>query len=229
MSFPYNTPKIHDMPKVHSPYVREERDGGYYVVDEINTDDEGNSYEWVFEDDRTMAVEKLHGTNVSILLQDGNVTGVWNRTNRVSLMPHNTQHQRIIKGVMNAINRGYIDRLSDGQHFGELVGPKINGNHYDLDDWMWVSFDQYAQKHLEYKSYGKYPTHFDAIEGWFKVGLIPLFYAREHNLQFSEAENQGAFVEGIMFTHPEPEDIDTLPYAKLRYDMYPWYDGPAMH
>lgn len=220
---------IEDMPKIHSPLVREKRDDGYYVTEEVNTDDNGNSYEWVFEDDRTMAIEKLHGTNVSILIGNGQVIGVWNRTNRIPLMPKGTWGKSIVQGVQESLSRGYIDRLIDGQHFGELIGPKINGNHYDLDTHLWIPFNTYAQRHLEYKSFGKYSTQPDAIESWFKNGLIPLFYSRHHDLSFQEAEEQDAFVEGIMFTHPEPEDINTLPYAKLRYDMYPWYDGPLDH
>jgi len=221
------TTSIEDMPKIHAPLERVKKEDGYYVTQRVNTDEDGDSYAWVFEDDRTMAVEKLHGTNVSVLVQGGEVTGVWNRTNRIPLMPRGTQPQRIIRGIHNAISRGYIDRLPDGQHFGELVGPKINGNPYDLDDWFWVSFSAYSRRHLIYKSFGKYDTDPKAIEEWFKDGLIPLFYSREHGMSFDKAE--GAFVEGIVFTHPESEDIDTLPFAKLRYDMYPWYDGPTIH
>lgn len=214
------------MPKIHSPFVREERDGGYYVTPKI---EEG--YDWVFDDPRTMAIEKLHGTNVSVLIEQGQVAGVWNRTNRIPLMPKNTNSQRIIKGILNSMSRGYLDMLSDGQYFGELVGPKINGNLYKLDDWLWVPFKTYARKNLEYESYGKYPTTFEAIEKWLKNGLIPLFQARENNMQWSDLMESDIehFVEGIMFTHPEPDDIDTLPYAKLRYDMYPWYNGPKIH
>jgi hypothetical protein len=216
-----------DMPKVHSPLVREETDDGYLVTDEINTDDEGNSYAWVFEDPRTMAVEKLHGTNVSVKVQDGQVSAVWNRENRIPLIPQHTNQRRIISGVQNSVVRGYVDRLEDGQVFGELLGPKINGNHYDLEDHIWIPFASYGQRHLQYKSFGKYGTDPEDIRGWFSEGLIPLFYSRWHDMSFQEAE--GAFVEGIMFTHPEPEEIDTLPYAKLRRDMYPFYDGPQIH
>lgn len=220
---------IKDMPKIHCPFVRveDEETNTYKVIDEINTDDDGNSYDWVFNDPRTMAIEKIDGTNVSVVIQNGQVTDVFNRTNRIPLMPTDTYHQRIIKGILNTLSRGYLDMLINGQYFGELVGPKINGNHHKLDDWLFVPFKTYAQKKLKYKSYGKYGTDFDSLESWFKDGLIPLFNARERRVQFSNCKHR--FVEGIMFTHPEPEDIDTLPYAKLRYDMYPWYNGPSNH
>jgi len=52
--------KIRDMPKIESPFIRKEIDGNYIVTPEI-----AEGYEWVFEDDSVMAIEKLHGTNVS--------------------------------------------------------------------------------------------------------------------------------------------------------------------
>ena len=53
-------------------------DGNYIVTDEI---EEG--YAWVFEDDSVMAIEKLDGTNVSIVIEEGTVTQVYNRTERI--------------------------------------------------------------------------------------------------------------------------------------------------
>ena len=53
--------KINDMPKLYSPFVRKEIKGAYVCINEIS-----EGYEWVFEDESVMAIEKLHGTNVSI-------------------------------------------------------------------------------------------------------------------------------------------------------------------
>lgn len=194
---------IKDMPKLHSPFVRKEIDGQYIVVDEIT-----EGYEWVFEDDAVIAIEKLHGTNVSILIQDGVVTGIWNRTERIPFF--NKGKKWLVEGLLNSFERGYISMLPDGQHFGELIGPKVNGNPYKLEEHLWIPFSTYGQKHLKYKSWGKYSKDFNTISDWFKE-LMPLFAMKR-------GDKEG-FVEGIVFTHPDGR------MAKLRCDMFDWFRG----
>jgi len=191
------------MPKIESPFVRKEIDGHYIVTDEI-----AEGYEWVFNDETTKAIEKLHGTNVSILIQDGVITGVWNRTERVPFF--NKQKQYIIKGVLESFQKGYTEFLADGQHFGECIGEKINGNPYNVKGNLWIPFGTFAQKHLSYKSWGKYPKDFKTISEWFKE-LMPLYNMRK-------GDKEG-FVEGVVFTHPDGR------MAKLRKDMFDWYEG----
>ena len=184
-----------DMPKLEAPFIREGPE--HLVIPKVK-----EGYEWVFEDDKVMAIEKLHGTNVSIVLTDGIITSVWNRTERLPFFNKGKRH--IIEGVMEANARGYCD-LEDGQWFGECIGPKINGNPYGLDKHIWIPFKTYAQKHLRYKSWGKYPKTYEAISEWFK-DLQPLF--------------SWNFVEGVVFTHPDGR------MAKLRRDMFDWFSGP---
>lgn len=233
-----NEERITDMPKIHSPFKRKEfiiNDGerdkpqdkatpkeiqdadetAYVVYDEIN-----DGYNWVFENDDVMAVEKLHGTNVSVIVEGGNITAVFNRTKRVTPYPSNKTHQYIAKGIMNSINRDYCE-LPDGQWFGELIGPQFHGNPYDLDKHYWIPFKRYAQKHLSYTSWGKYPKTFDAISDWFRDGLFSLLQCRWNGMSPSEASvSNGYFCEGIMFTHPDDDRM-----AKLRRDMFDWYNG----
>ena len=192
-----------DMPKLESPFVRKEINGKYIVTDEI-----AEGYEWVFKDETTMAIEKLHGTNVSILIQNGVIIGCWNRTERIPFF--NKGKRFIIEGVYNSYEKGYTEFLSDGQHFGELIGPKVNGNPYKLEKQLWIPFSSYGQKHLRYKSWGKYPKDFKTISEWFKE-LMPLFTLRT-------GDKEG-FVEGIVFTHPDGR------MAKLRKDMFDWFKG----
>lgn len=195
--------KIRDMPKIESPFVREIINGEYVVIDKI---EEG--FEWVFEDDSVMAIEKLHGTNVSIQIREGVIVGMWNRSERLPFF--NKGKKFIIGGLLNSFEKGWMEFLGDGQHFGELIGPKVNGNPYKLEQHLWIPFTTFGQKHLRYKSWGRYPKDFKTISEWFKE-LIPLYSSMK-------GDREG-FVEGIVFTHPDGR------MAKLRKDMFDWHKG----
>lgn len=196
--------KIRDMPKLHSPFVRKMEKSGYVDTNEI-----AEGYEWVFEDESVMAIEKLHGTNVSIVIVEGMVTQVYNRTERIPFITKGKSW--IIKGILNAKERGYLEFLGDGQFFGELIGPKVNSNPYKLDEHLFIPFDGFCQKHLRYKAWGKYPKDFKTISEWFEKDLFPLYTAMK-------GETKG-FCEGIVFTHPDGRK------AKLRRDMFSWHKG----
>jgi len=193
--------KIKDMPKLESPFARKMINGNYVVTDEI-----AEGMEWVFEDDSVMAIEKLHGTNVSIFIKEGTVIAVFNRTERIPFI--NKGKKWIIEGILNSKERGYLEFLGDGQHFGELIGPRVNGNPYKLDIHLWIPFGGFCQKHLRYKSWGKYSKDFETISNWFKE-LLPLYSCMKGNKK--------GFVEGIVFTHPDGK------MAKLRCNMFSWY------
>jgi len=192
-----------DMPKLQSPFVRKEINGDYIVTPEITP-----GYEWVFEDPSVRAIEKLHGTNVSIVVKNGVIDSMWNRTARIPFF--NKGKRFIINGLLESYERGYCE-LEDGQWFGELIGPKVNGNPYNLEHNLWIPFKTYSWNKLFYKSWGKYPKTYDSISGWFKT-LMPLFYMRQHS-------GEEGFVEGIVFTHPDGR------MAKLRTDMFDWFTG----
>jgi len=196
---------INDMPKLESPFVRAVNEKGDYVCTPKITE----GYEWVFEDDSVLATEKLHGTNVSILIQDGVITSCWNRTERLPFFNKGKKH--IIEGILNSFERGYMEFLPDGQHFGELIGPKVNRNPYKIEQHLWIPFNTYCRKNLAYKSWGKYPKTYDAISEWFKT-LMPL-YMLKHGVK-------NGFVEGVVFVQPS-----TGKMAKLRKDMFDWFTG----
>ena len=198
--------EITDMPKLQSPFVRVKTSDGFVVTPEIE-----DGYDWVFNDPDVLAIEKLDGTNVSILVEDGMVKGIWNRATRVPFFNKGARH--IIDGLLNSYGRGYMDMLMDGQHFGELIGTKINGNPYLLDDPIWIPFETYSARKLRYKSWGTYPKTFDSISKWFEV-LQPLFT--------SMRGDTSGYVEGIVFTLRTDEGVK---YAKLRRDMFDWFQG----
>jgi len=192
-----------DFKKIESPFVRKVIDGYCIVTPEITP-----GYEWVFEDESVMAIEKLDGTNVSILIEDGELKGIANRKNPIHFFDKGASH--IVMGILESNGRGYIEALGDGQHFGELIGKKVNGNLYKIRDHRWIPFSTYAQTSLKYKSWGKYPKDYETISGWFKE-LISLFSIKHGG--------EKVFIEGIIFTHPDGR------MAKLRRDMFDWYEG----
>lgn len=203
--------KIIDMPKLKSPFVRNENTN-WKVIDEIT-----EGYEWVFEDESVMAIEKLDGTNVSIEIVQGIVTRVFNRKERIQFISKDRSY--IIEGIINSKQKGYLEFLEDGQHFGELIGPMINKNPYKLDEHLWIPFETYGQKHLAYTCWGKYPKTFESISEWFKE-LMPLYNLRIHGKVPDGPLGdifKDQFVEGIVFTHPDGR------MAKLRRDMFDWY------
>jgi len=62
---------------------------------------------------------------------------------------------------------------------------------------------------------------FQVFHDWFKDGLFSLFRCRWDGISPSEAAvSNGYFCEGIMFTHPDDDRM-----AKLRRDMFDWYNG----
>lgn len=203
------------MEKLHSPFIRKEIDGRYIVTDEIAED-----MKWVFEDENVMAIEKLHGSNVSILIENGDIKNIWNRKNRIKFFDKNKKF--IIEGLLEANKKGYMDMLPDGQHFGELIGKKVNGNPYNLNNHIWIPFKTFSQKHLRYKSWGRYPKDFNTISEWFKE-LLPLYGGMIHGKDGKiSSENwkemsKKLFVEGIVFTHKDGR------MAKLRKDMFSWF------
>lgn len=192
---------IEDMPKLKSLFIRKEINGRFIVTNEIDED-----CKWVFEDESVLAVEKLDGTNVSIIIENGKITRIFNRTSEVPFF--NTGKRHLIEAVQNAYERGYCN-FTDGQYFGEVIGPKVQGNPYKLDYHIWLPFDTVVKKNFAYKSWGKYPKTFEAISEWFK-DLMPLYYMSLH-------KGEQGFVEGIVFHHLDGR------MAKLRRDMFDWY------
>jgi len=195
---------VRDMPKLYPPFVRKELQGKYIVTEEIDPD-----YLWVFENEHVLATEKMDGTCVSIVLEGGQIASIWNRTNRVPLLGKEKYY--ISEGILASYRKGYIDMLTDGQWFGELIGEKLQGNPYKITGHLWIPFRTYTQEHLAYKSFHKYPKNYESLSRWFKDDLFSLLYRRRTGV-VSPAE-------GIVFVHPDGR------MCKLRRDMFDWYKG----
>lgn len=203
-------------PKLKSPFVRDKNEEGHLTV----TDKVQDGYEWVFDDDSVLAVEKVDGENIAVYIDEqGNISEILTREGNLVEPFDDPTNSYIVKGVLDAYRRGWLDNLDAGElHYGELLGPTVQGNPYDWNEHMWVPFE-YLQNNVYYKSWGDYPKTFGVISDWFKDNLLPLFYARMHNIEFSDLPEE-AYVEGIIFTHPDGRK------AKLRRDMFDWYEGP---
>lgn len=207
--------KINDMPKLESPFVRKLNDKGEYLVTpEINKE-----LEWVFVggEDEVLATEKLDGTDVSIVIENGIINSIWNRTNRIPFFCKGKMF--IVKAVMESFEKGYTE-LPDGQHFGEVVGEKLNKNPLKIKGHIWIPFNTYCRDKLTYKSWHKYPKTFENISNWFSLpisegGIFSLFLRRR------EIE---AKPEGIVF-----HNLKTGQMAKIRLDMFNFYKGERHH
>lgn len=201
---------IKDMPKLESPFIRDMIDNQYVVTPEINPD-----YQWIFDgkEDEVVCMEKLNGTNVSILIKDAVITGIWNRKNRIPFF--NKGQAFIVQGILESYQKGYCE-LEDGQHFGELIGPKLQKNPMSGKTHLWIPFMSFGMKILCYKSWHKYDKTFDAISEWFRKpiseGGIFSLYARRRGLEVQP--------EGVVF-----HNLKTGQMCKLRRDMFPWYKG----
>lgn len=228
-------------PKVQSPFTRSETENGHYTVN----DEVQDGYEWVFNNDDVIAVEKLHGTNCAVKVwygEEGIEVTPWSRfgpadMNRVDPFGM-TNHQRVTRAFQNSLQRGYLDDLDEGVHYGEVVGPKLHGNPHELSEHLFIPFSWLADK-CAYRSWGEYPKTLDSLRNWFSEDLFSLFYSRIHGTDLDSASvSNGTFCEGIVFFHPDAEPTEqgvtteeqslgggryrkVAPnFAKLRRDMF---------
>lgn len=203
---------IVDFPKIQSPFVRKHINKRYVVTPEIT-----EGYEWVFKDDGVIASDKLHGTNVCMIFKEGKLFAIDNRDTRIVFDPFihlytNTQTARMMQGLLNSIEKGWVKANSNSRVYGELIGPSLNKNIHRVEANYFVPFDYLKQK-CKWNTWfdNKYPKTYESISEWFK-GLPSLFTQRIH-----PKSDQQDFAEGLVFHHPDGR------MAKLRRDMFDWY------
>lgn len=192
--------KVLDMPKLKSPFVRKTVNGVYVVTPEV---EEG--YEWVFTSPDVRAVEKVDGTNVSIVNVARKIVKVYNRTSEVDAWGKSP----INRCILESISRDIIPK-DEGQWFGEAIGYKIQGNPLNLPN-MWLPY-VYMWDRFSYKDWGRFQKTFINISNWLR------------DLHSMVSEKYGdskihRFAEGVVFTHTDGR------MAKLRRDMFDWYEG----
>ena len=208
--YKYYMIKITDFPKLESPFVRTKEDNNCIILNEIN-----EGYNWVFEGgpNEVLCVEKLDGTCCGIVIENGVVTAMFNRTNRIPFIG-GTLSKALTEGVNNAMAKERFV-MQDGLWWGELIGPKIQGNDYKLTEHEWIPFE-WAKGHISYNSWHKYPKTYDGICKWFmddiKDGGIFSLYMRKKGIEQKP--------EGVVF-----HNLKTGQMAKLRIDMLKQFTG----
>jgi len=228
---------IDDFTKLECPFVRktyevdkkdwkehgsklELREPNVYLV----TPELAEGYSWVLEHKDTTAIEKLHGTNVGVVVEKNRLVHIQNRTTAIDMYQINGGKSHLVEGILQAVGKGYIETDS-GVQYGECLGPKLNCNIYNLPMHLWYPFTV-ARKQLLYKSFHNHEKGFWQWSEWFRVALKSIFYCRYHKIPISDmfTNPEVPFAEGIVFTNPTISEVPNKPrMAKLRRNMYPWY------
>jgi hypothetical protein len=208
--------KVNDFPKLESPFVRQIINNKYIVIPKINP-----NYNWIFDKNKVLASEKLDGTNVSIIIDQGKIIEIYNRKNTIGILS-NKKYFGFIDGINYSLYKELFRTNKSGQFFGELIGPKINGNAYNEDKNIWIPFS-YLKEKCEFKFWNKFLENeienknlsekeiFEKVSDIFKE-LWSLYYRRK--------TGKTIFAEGIVFYNKETEEI-----CKLRRDLFEWYGG----
>lgn len=216
-----------DFPKVECPFVRNiysvnkedfNKHGSqlklrtpevYLVTNQVNP-----GYEWVFDDPDTIAVEKLDGTNVKIKTENGRLISLQNRKNIIDPLQILKGNTHLIEGIFLSIQKGYVE--DNKEQAGEVIGPKLQGNPYQLEKHEWYPFDK-AIKDLRYKSFHNHERTFDNLSEWFKNHLKSLHHSKRVGYE------NAIFAEGVIFYNLKRRDENKSYMAKLRRDMFDWY------
>lgn len=217
--------KLPNFPKLHCPFIRKtfnvnvedwEKHGRslqlrtpevYLVINEINP-----GYEWVFDDPGTVAMEKLNGTNLALLTKEGRLLAVQNRKNPIDVLQVIKGQSHLLEGVFQSIGRGYVE--PDGEQYGELIGPKLQGNPYELITHLWYPFEK-AIKHLRYNSFDEHERSFENWSSWFKEYLYSRFSTKRGD--------NTIMAEGIVIYNLKRREEGKIWRAKLRRDMFPFF------
>ena len=120
----------------------------------------------------------------------------------------------IVEDVFMAIQKGYV---VDGlEQAGEIIGPKLQGNPYQLDGHIWYPFEK-AIQHLRYKSFHQHEPNLSNFNSWFKDHLKSLLHSKRVGYE------NAVFAEGVIFYNLKRKAENKTYMAKLRRDMFPWY------
>ena len=217
--------KLSNFPKIYCPFIRKSfkvnkddwkkhghalqlrKPDVYLVINEINP-----GYEWVLDDPDTIAIEKLDGTCLKVLTEKGRLLAVQNRKNVIDILQVVKGQSHLLEGIFQSIGKGYV--LKEGEQTGELIGPKLQGNPYELITHLWYPFEK-AIKHLRYNSFDEHERSLENWSLWFKDYLFSRFATKRGNSKI--------MAEGIILYNLKRRDEGKIWRAKIRRDMFPWF------
>jgi len=140
------------------------------------------------------------------------LVSLMNRKNMIDPLQIMKGKTFIIEGIFRAIQKGYIEE--NGEQAGEVIGPKVQGNPYNLNNHLWYPFPK-AVKHLSYRSFYEHDRTFDNWSDWFKDHLISRFAAK--------LGEKNVMAEGIVFYSLKRKAEGKTYIAKLRRNMFDWF------
>lgn len=189
------TTKYLEFEKMFPPFIRDLDTG--LCIPEV-----AEGWEWCFDWEQTVVLEKLNGTNTKLVVEDG-VLEVFARNQKhkgyVPAKLNDPQYKFILQGVANSI-ASRKKKFNDGTYYGELVGPKYENNPYKLDEHKWMTFEPGKNGVERYKDH---PQSNDFNE-W-----------KEWVLNLKSLLNPEVEAEGIIFLNKKTGQM-----AKLRKDMF---------
>lgn len=195
-----------NFPKIQSPFVRKPGNAGNYTA----TPEIPEDMRWVFDPDEPVIVlEKLHGTNCKFTVANGMIDVTLRDSknkSHISTGPLEGQGKWNWHGVMNYI-AAKPGGVQAGEYFGEIVGPKLQGNPHGLETHQWRDFRPH--KFWSVKAFNHHPerTGWDNVnfEDW-KEFIVTLK---------SNTFRDSGFCEGVVFHNQRDGQM-----AKLRKDMF---------
>ncbi|MHA1753685.1 MAG: RNA ligase family protein [Candidatus Helarchaeota archaeon] len=197
-----------DFPKLESPFIRETINGQYVCTPKIV-----EKYRWIFNPDFVQAVEKIDGTNVSVICDGEKIVAIYNRKNHIPFFKKGYGY--FYEGIQYAIDNNYFTPNSKGQFFGELCGPKINNNPLHLKQHVWYPFTRLRKKNT-YKFWNNLDfTNKNDLELY---DIVSNVFKELWSLEIRRRHGTKEFAEGIVFYHNQTGEM-----CKLRRDMFDWY------
>ncbi|MFW6121963.1 MAG: RNA ligase family protein, partial [Petrotogales bacterium] len=192
----------------------------YLVEPEINP-----GYEWVFTESGVRAVEKLDGMNVRIQTRKGRLIKIQNRKNVIDPLQVVRGRNYIIEAVFNAIDKNYVKE--NGVQDGEVVGPRVQSNPYQLKKHLWYPFTK-SYESLSYNSFYDYDRTFSNWSDWFHNWLMSRFWAKRQEFGTASIKSKNkVLAEGLVFyrhSHEEHKKHKKMCWrGKLRRDMFSWF------
>lgn len=189
------TTKYLEFEKMFPPFIRNIQT--MECIDEV-----ASGWEWCFDCNQRVVLEKLDGTNVKIVVE-GKLLQIGARSQKdkgyIKTEFNDPKYKYINEAVINRISKR-SKAFKDGTYYGEAIGLNIQGNKYDLDRNLWYTFEPYKDGVGAYKDYPLTSNY----ENW-----------KDYILNLKSIINPNREAEGVVFLNRNNGKM-----AKLRKDMF---------